>query len=125
MKAQWPSGRASDSGARGPGFDPHSGRRVVSLSKINLHKIMKAQWPSGRSSVGLWSERSWVRSSLRSACCILEQDTFTSQKVLVIPRKRWLCPDMTEKLLTGTQSLNPNKQQNKITTNIFTVGKCL
>ena len=33
---------------------------------------------------------------------LLEQDTFTSQKVLVIPRKRWLRPDMTEKLLTGT-----------------------
>ena len=31
-----PSGRASDSGARGRGFDPHSGRRVVSLSKIHL-----------------------------------------------------------------------------------------
>ena len=29
-----PSGRASDSGAGGRGFDPHSGRRVVSLSKI-------------------------------------------------------------------------------------------
>ena len=27
---------------------------------------------------------------------------FTSQKVLVIPRKRWLRPDMTEKSLTGT-----------------------
>ena len=25
-----------DSGARGQGFDPHSGRRVVSLSKIHL-----------------------------------------------------------------------------------------
>ena len=35
--ARWPSGRASDSGARGPGFDPHSGRHVVSLSKI--HKL--------------------------------------------------------------------------------------
>ena len=32
----WPSGRASDSGSRGRGFDPHSGRRVVSLSKIHL-----------------------------------------------------------------------------------------
>ena len=32
----WPSGRASDSGARGRGFDPHSGRRIVSLSKIHL-----------------------------------------------------------------------------------------
>ena len=28
--------RASDSGARGRGFNPHSGRHVVSLSKIHL-----------------------------------------------------------------------------------------
>ena len=28
--------RASDSGARGRRFDPHSGRLVVSLSKIHL-----------------------------------------------------------------------------------------
>ena len=36
VEARWPSGRASDSGARGRGFDSHSGRRVVSLSKIDL-----------------------------------------------------------------------------------------
>ena len=36
QEARWPSGRASDSGARGRGFDPHSGRRVVSLSKLHL-----------------------------------------------------------------------------------------
>ena len=35
-EAWWPSGRASDTGARGRGFDPHSGRPVVSLRKINL-----------------------------------------------------------------------------------------
>ena len=35
-EACWPSGRVSDSRARGRGFDPHSGRRVVSLSKIHL-----------------------------------------------------------------------------------------
>ena len=35
-QALWPSGRSSDSGARGQGLDPHSGRRVVSLSKIHL-----------------------------------------------------------------------------------------
>ena len=35
-EARWPSGRASDSGARGRVFDPHSVRRVVSLSKIHL-----------------------------------------------------------------------------------------
>ena len=34
-EAPWPSGRASDSGARGRGFDPRSGRRVVSLSKLH------------------------------------------------------------------------------------------
>ena len=38
----WPSGRASDSGARGLGFDPHSGRLVVSLSKIHLP--LKKYW---------------------------------------------------------------------------------
>ena len=66
-EAWWPSGRASDSGARGRGFDPHS------------------------------------------LCCVLEQDTFTSQKVLVIPRKPWLHPDMTEKLLIGTLNLIKTK----------------
>ena len=34
-EARWPCGRASDSGARGQGFDP-VGRRIVSLSKIHL-----------------------------------------------------------------------------------------
>ena len=63
--AWWPSGRVSDSGARGQGFDTYL-RHVV-----------------------FWSK-----------------DTCTPRKVLVIPRKRWLCPDMTEKLLTGTLSIN-------------------
>ena len=36
VEVRWPSGRALDSGARGWGFDPHSGHRVVSLSKIHL-----------------------------------------------------------------------------------------
>ena len=35
-EARWPSGRASDSGARGRGFDSHSCPHVVSLSKIHL-----------------------------------------------------------------------------------------
>ena len=63
-------GRASDSGARGCGFDPHSGCRVVS-----------------------------------------SQDTFTSQKVLVIPRKRWLRPDMTKKLFTETLRKKQNRMK--------------
>ena len=39
--------------------------------------------------------------------------TLYSPKVLVMPRKRWLRPDMTEKLLTGNLNLNTNKQTNK------------
>ena len=37
--------------------------------------------------------------------------TLYSPKVLVIPRKQWLCPDMPEKLLTGTLNLNTNKHK--------------
>ena len=70
---RWPSGRASDSGARGRGFKTYL-RHVVSLSK-----------------------------------------TLYSPKVLVKPGQRWLRPDMTEKLLTGTLNLNTNKQTNKNT----------
>ena len=48
-------------------------------------------------------------------CCVLEQGTFTPQKVLVIPRKRWLRPSMTEKLFTGTLRINqPTNQLNKV-----------
>ena len=32
-EVRWPSSRASDSRARGLRFDPHSGRRVVSLTR--------------------------------------------------------------------------------------------
>ena len=42
-------------------------------------------------------------------CCVIEQGAFTPQKVLVIPRKRWLRPNMTEKLFTGMLRINqPN-----------------
>ena len=33
-----------------------------------------------------------------------------SKSTQVIPRKRWLCPDMTEKLFTGTLSKNETKR---------------
>ena len=36
LEARWPSGKVSESRARGQGFDPHSVRCVVSLSKIHL-----------------------------------------------------------------------------------------
>ena len=44
-------------------------------------------------------------------CCVIEQGTFTPQKVLVIPRKRWLRPNMTEKLFTGTLRINQPTDQ--------------
>ena len=36
-----------------------------------------------------------------SVFCFLEQERFTPQKVLVIPRNRWPRLNMTEKLFTG------------------------
>ena len=44
--------RASDSGGTGRGFDPHSGRRVISLGKIHLlpkstGNTQEAMAPSG------------------------------------------------------------------------------
>ena len=62
----------------------------------------------------LTPERSVVRSSLRSPCCVLKQATFTLHKVLVIPRKRWLHPGITEKLFTGTLSKNETKRNEKL-----------
>ena len=51
MEACWPSGRASDSGARGRGFEPHSGRRVVSFSKIHLPPKKYWKYPGSGGSV--------------------------------------------------------------------------
>ena len=60
----------------------------------------------------LRSERSGVRY-LPPPCFVLKQRHIYSPKVLLIPRKRWLRPYMTEKVLTGTLSINKNKQTNK------------
>ena len=35
---------------------------------------------------------------------------------MVIPRKRWLCPDMTEKLFNGTLSKNETKRKSYVNT---------
>ena len=43
----------------------------------------------------------------------MSKDTFTPRKELVLPRKRWLRPDMTEKLLIGTLSIDTNKTKNQ------------
>ena len=69
--ARWLSGRVSDSGARGRGFETYR-RRVVSLSKTLYSPKVLVNYPGSGGSFPL--------------------------------------PDMTEKLLTGTLSLNTNKQ---------------
>ena len=58
------------------------------------------------------SSPTWVKP-----CCVLEQGTFTPQKVLVISRKRWLRPNMTEKLFTGT--LRINQLTNQLSEKVF------
>ena len=63
-----------------------------------------ARWPSGRASDS-GAERSGFENYLHRVVS-LSKDTFTPRIVLVIPRKRWLRPDMTEKLFTGTLILN-------------------
>ena len=49
--------------------------------------------------------RSRVRSPPGAPYCVLEDDRFHSPVYLLMPSNRWLCPDMTEKLLTGTLNL--------------------
>ena len=54
----------------------------------------------------------WGSSPTRvKPCYVLEQGTFTPKKVLVIPRKRWLHPNMTEKLFTGMLRINQPKDR--------------
>ena len=55
---------------------------------------------SGSDKLGIG--RPLVRDLSASVCCFLEQDTLIIYLVLVQPRKMGKCPDMTEKLLTGT-----------------------
>ena len=60
--------------------------------------------------------RGW---NLPPPCCVLEQDTLLPESTGYLPRKRWLRPDMTEKLLTGTLSLNTTNQPRQIGFNVF------
>ena len=48
--ARWLSGRVSDSGARGPGFETHR-RRVVSLSKTLYSPKVLVNYPGSDGSV--------------------------------------------------------------------------
>ena len=55
-------------------------------------------------------EREVGSRKLPPACCVLDHDTSLLEST--VPSKRWLRPDMTEKLLTWTLSPNTNKYNN-------------
>ena len=81
-------------------------KSMFSFKLLNCTEFLLVDSDSGARSRGLDTYLRRVVS--------LSRDTFTPRKVLVIPRKRWLRPDMTEKLLTGTLCINTvtNKQTN-------------
>ena len=53
--------------------------------------------------------RGWWFEPHSDPCVLSLSKTYLPPKVLVIPRKRWLCPNMTEKLFTGMLSITPNQ----------------
>ena len=54
--ARWLSGRVSDSGARGPGFETYH-RRVVSLSKTLYSPKVLVTYPGSDGSVPIWLKK--------------------------------------------------------------------
>ena len=57
--ARWLSGRVSDSGARGPGFEAYR-RRVVSLSKTLYSPKVLVNYPGSDGSVPIWLKNCWL-----------------------------------------------------------------
>ena len=57
--ARWLSGRVSDSGARGPGFETYR-RRVVSLSKTLYSPKVLVNYPGSNGSVPIWLKNCWL-----------------------------------------------------------------
>ena len=76
---------------------------------LNRWKDFKSpsRWPSGRVSDS--EVRGPGFNIYLPHVMSLSKDTFSPKKVLVIPRKRWLRHNMTEKLLTGKVSINTKK----------------
>ena len=77
---------------------------------LRYHSFFFVTWLTYRErggSVGLRSKRSGVQNLPPRVVSLSK--TLYSPKVQVIPRKRWLCLHMTEKLLTGMLNLNTNK----------------
>ena len=57
--ARWLSGRVSDSGARGPGFETYR-PRVVSLSKTLYSPRVLVNYPGSDGSVPTWLKNCWL-----------------------------------------------------------------
>ena len=57
--ARWLSGRVSDSGARGRGFETYR-RRVVSLSKTRYSPKVLVNYPGSGGSVPTWLKNCWL-----------------------------------------------------------------
>ena len=57
--ARWLSGRVSDSGARGPGFETYR-RRVVSLGKTLYSPKVLVNYPGSDGSVPMWLKNCWL-----------------------------------------------------------------
>ena len=72
----------------------------------NVYKLGGARWLSGMAS-DFGARCRGFKTSLRRVVSLIK--TLYSPLVHVIPRKRRLRPDMTEKLLTGMLNLNTNK----------------
>ena len=81
----------------------HDTTQAAVINKIQL--LRGARWRSGRASDSE-SKGPWFDSHRRHRVMSLCK---THKPLLVKLKKRWLCLDMTEKLLTGTLSLNTNK----------------
>ena len=69
---------------------------------IILWEYGGARWLSDRVSDS--GARGWGFETYRRRVVSLSKTLYSPK----VPRKRWLSPDMTEKLLTGTLSLNTN-----------------
>ena len=75
------------------------------VTSFSLFEIWGARWPNGRVSD--------TGARGHPPCCVLEPSHIYSQKVLGIHGKRWILPDVSENLLTGTLSINTNEQTKK------------
>ena len=84
----------------------HNEAHLLFACWVILH--VGAQWLSGRA-----SDFGARGRGLKTYLCqvVSLSKTVYSTKVLVIPRKRWLHPDMTEKLMTWTLSINTPKSK--------------